>query len=89
MNKIVAWILVVSGAMGILGNIAHVICNDFGLCESGIVSGPYIALLGFKIDCFTWWGKCIHLVIDIALISSGLGNLTNLKRESPSKVQGK
>jgi hypothetical protein len=78
-NSIIGGIILLLGILGLSGIIAHILFQDLKLFGSPDITGPYFALSGFRIDCFTWWGKLIHLIIEIILINVGWRKLTNRK----------
>ena len=82
MEKAGAFFLIFIGAVGILGIIIHVICNDFGLCEACTVSGPQIVFAKLRIDCFTWWGKCLNLLMASICFALGIRLLRKLQKTS-------
>ncbi len=79
LNSIIGGIILLFGVLGLAGIIAHVLFQDLKLFGSPDITGPYLALCGFRIDCFTWWGKLTHLIVEIILINVGWKKLINRK----------
>ena len=78
-------VLVGAGALGVLGIIFHILFQDLGLFGSPEISGPHIAILGIRIDCFTWWGKITNGLIALCLLVAGRNLLRPTGKTEPNK----
>jgi hypothetical protein len=83
-----AWLLMTSGCLGVLGLIAHILCQDFGLFGAPDISGGYISLGGRVIDCTTWWGKLLNLFISLCLFAWGWGIIHDMKKQKSEPAVG-
>jgi len=88
--RIVAGLLVLSGAATIGGLCVHVLWNDLGLSLPGELSGPYFVLLGARLDCASGVGKLSFLAIGVAFTVSGATRWrgTSAEAEAPDSRTG-
>lgn len=70
---VMGWLLIVFAALGLLGVVSAVVMQAIGRYDPTIFSGPVFVLAGTRVDCTTWWGVLINVLLSSFILSWGVG----------------